>query len=161
MSDPDTSSGKTSGAPPPHEQQANPTRQPRRVHPDLGASTSPSPGSTADIGRAAQRRAGTPLASWNSERDLWERPYQADLFSELLDVYSETWPTSVSMRKSVAYELPMWVPAMPGSATSSSPSDETLLPTPTTRDYKDNVIRREPHRPDDTDTLSRALADLI
>ena len=44
---------------------------------------------------------------------------------------------------------------------TSSPSDETLLPTPTTRDYKDNVTRREPHRPDDTDTLSRALADLI
>lgn len=35
------------------------------------------------------------------------------------------------------------------------------LPTPTTRDYKDNRIRREPHRPDDTDTPSRALADLI
>ena len=35
------------------------------------------------------------------------------------------------------------------------------LPTPTSRDYKDSQIRREPHRPNDTDTLSRALADLI
>lgn len=34
-----------------------------------------------------------------------------------------------------------------------------LLPTPTSRDWKDTQIRREPHRPDDTDTLSRALAD--
>jgi hypothetical protein len=34
---------------------------------------------------------------------------------------------------------------------------ETLLPTPTTRDHKDNTIRREPHRPNDTDTLARAL----
>lgn len=32
-----------------------------------------------------------------------------------------------------------------------------VLPTPTSRDWKDNVIRREPHRPDATDTLSRAL----
>lgn len=34
-----------------------------------------------------------------------------------------------------------------------------LLPTPTRRDYKDNVVRREPHRPKATDTLSRALVD--
>ena len=32
-----------------------------------------------------------------------------------------------------------------------------LLPTPTARDYKDSEIRREPHRPDDVDTLARAL----
>jgi DNA (cytosine-5)-methyltransferase 1 len=36
---------------------------------------------------------------------------------------------------------------------------QRLLPTTTTRDYKDHMIRREPHRPDDTDTLSRALTD--
>ena len=32
-----------------------------------------------------------------------------------------------------------------------------LLPTPMARDYKDSEIRREPHRPDDVDTLARAL----
>ncbi|WP_230846390.1 DNA cytosine methyltransferase [Propionibacterium freudenreichii] len=32
-----------------------------------------------------------------------------------------------------------------------------LLPTPTARDVKDNRIARNPKRPDDTDTLSRAL----
>lgn len=32
-----------------------------------------------------------------------------------------------------------------------------MLPTPTARDYKDSEIRREPHRPDDVDTLARAL----
>src|SRR5690606_33679923 len=37
---------------------------------------------------------------------------------------------------------------------------EHLLPTPTRRDHKDHMIRREPHRPNDTDTLSRALADV-
>ena len=35
-----------------------------------------------------------------------------------------------------------------------------VLPTPTTRDHKDHMIRREPHRPDDTDTLARALTEV-
>lgn len=35
----------------------------------------------------------------------------------------------------------------------------SLLPTPTSRDWKDTRIRREPHRPNDIDTLSRALTD--
>lgn len=35
-----------------------------------------------------------------------------------------------------------------------------LLPTPTSRDWKDHTIRREPHRPEDTDTLARALTDV-
>ena len=34
-----------------------------------------------------------------------------------------------------------------------------MLPTPTARDWKDTKIRREPHRPGDMDTLSRALTD--
>lgn len=37
---------------------------------------------------------------------------------------------------------------------------QRLLPTPTARDHKDHTIRREPHRHDATDTLSRALADV-
>jgi hypothetical protein len=57
----------------------------------------------------------------------------------------------------MAFALPTWAQRTDGSASSSSP----LLPTPTTRDYKDSQVRREPHRPDDTDTLSRALADLL
>jgi DNA (cytosine-5)-methyltransferase 1 len=36
-----------------------------------------------------------------------------------------------------------------------------LLPTPTRRDFKDTEIRREPHRPDDVDTLARALTDVL
>ena len=102
-----------------------------------------------------------PLARWNPTRDCWETTQQASLLSEHWDVFSATWPSSGMTRNGVAYALPTWAPAMAASECSSSPSDGTLLPTPTTRDYKDNVIRREPHRPDDTDTLSRALADLI
>ena len=44
-----------------------------------------------------------------------------------------------------------------GHGASLSIEAQRLLPTTTTRDYKDHEIRREPHRPDDTDTLSRAL----
>jgi hypothetical protein len=36
-----------------------------------------------------------------------------------------------------------------------------LLPTPTRRDYKDTECRREPHRPDDVDTLARVFAPLL
>ena len=103
----------------------------------------------------------TPLAIWNTARDVWETPQTEGLFCEHSDVFSETWPSSVSMRKSAVYALPTWEPAMDDSGYSCSHGDVRHLPTPTTRDYKDTQIRREPHRPDDTDTLSRALADLI
>ena len=132
-----------------------------------------------------------PLARWNPTRDCWETTQQASLLSEHLDVYSETWPTSGMTRSGVAYRLPAWEPPTDGSESSSllptplasegakgtmQPASERegqghqpylanvivgLLPTPTSRGWKDNKIRREPHRPDDTDTLSRALADLI
>lgn len=36
-----------------------------------------------------------------------------------------------------------------------------LLPTPTSRDYKDNVVAINPNRPNDRDVLSRALVDLL
>lgn len=100
------------------------------------------------------------IATWNPGRDLWETGTQ-DLFGHS-DVYSETWPTSGSMRNGVAYELPTWEPHTDASGSSSLPNDETRnLPTPTTRDWKDNVIRMEPHRPNDTDTLARALTVLL
>jgi len=35
------------------------------------------------------------------------------------------------------------------------------LPTPTARDYKDTTVRMEPHRPNDTDTINRAVASLL
>jgi DNA (cytosine-5)-methyltransferase 1 len=47
-----------------------------------------------------------------------------------------------------------------GNGNGHGPSlaiEALLLPTPTTRDHKDHKIRREPHRPNDVDTLSRAL----
>ena len=93
------------------------------------------------------------LATWNPERDVWETD-QGDLISGHLAVFSGTWPTSGMTRSGVAYARPTSEPATDDSGCS-------YLPTPTVRDFKDNRIRREPHRPNDTDTLSRALADLI
>ena len=100
-----------------------------------------------------------PLARWDRARSAWVTT--ESLLCEHLDVFSGTWPTSGMTRSGVAYELPTWEPATDGSGCSCSPGDVRHLPTPTSRDYKDSQIRREPHRPDDTDTLSRALADLI
>ena len=83
---------------------------------------------------------------------------QADLFSDLgWAPFCGPWPTSGMSRGSTLYALPTWAQRTDGSASSSS----RCLPTPTTKDYKDSQVRREPHRPDDTDTLSRALADLL
>lgn len=92
-----------------------------------------------------------PIASWNSQRDVWETD-QGDLISGHLAVFSETWPTSGSMRNGTAYESPTSADATDDGACSSWRG----LPTPTSRDYKDSQVR-----PNDTDTLSRALADLI
>ena len=92
-----------------------------------------------------------PLATWSRARDAWETG-ETSLLCGHSDVFSETWPTSGTTRNGVASGRPTWVPATSDSVSSSSHGDETL-PTPTVRDY------REPHRPDATDTLSRALAD--
>ena len=39
--------------------------------------------------------------------------------------------------------------------------ERTLMPTPTTRDYKDSSVTVAKHRPEDKDTLNRALAHLF
>ena len=67
-----------------------------------------------------------PIASWNSQRDVWETD-QGDLISGHLVVFSETFPTSGSMRNGTVYARPTWVPATDDSACS-------YLPTPTSSD---------------------------
>ena len=64
-----------------------------------------------------------PFATWNAERDVWETD-TLSLFSEHLDVFSETWPASGSMRNGTAYERQML--AHPTAA----PAISLLLPTP-------------------------------
>lgn len=65
------------------------------------------------------------LANWNTARDAWEKPDTEGLTCGHLDVYSETFPTSGSMRSGVVSELPKWEAVTPGSGSSS------LLKTPT------------------------------
>jgi hypothetical protein len=36
-----------------------------------------------------------------------------------------------------------------------------MMPTPTARDYKDTTVEPAKHRPEDTDTLNRAIAHLL
>ena len=64
------------------------------------------------------------LASWNRERDVWERGVMG-LFSEHLDVFSETLPTSGMTRGGQLFELQMLEPRIGGRDSLS------LLPTPT------------------------------
>lgn len=80
-----------------------------------------------------------PFATWNAERDVWETN-TLSLFSEHLDVYSETWPASGSMRNGTAYERPTseHPTVAPGTSLSPSPAippaAPMLLPTPRTSD---------------------------
>ena len=108
-------------------------------------------------GRTSEARSPrAPLARWNPNRDCWETD-RVDLLSGLSDVWSETWPTSGTWADGSVYESPTWADVMEDSASSCSP----VLPTPTVRDYKDSCIGVAHHRPEDRDTLSRALVDLI
>ncbi|ANQ38583.1 DNA methyltransferase [Arthrobacter phage vB_ArtM-ArV1] len=75
------------------------------------------------------------LASWNSETGQWETA-QMDLFSELSEPFSGTWPTQGMTRNGVAYALPTWAPPMADSAFSGLESGETsstLFKTPTSQ----------------------------
>lgn len=99
-----------------------------------------------------------PIATWNPARGVWETQ-AVNMLCVHSELYSETWPTSGSMRSGVAYELPTWVPHTAGSECSSPlgrlfatptaaihtggpPQDSKgkrdlrldLLPTPTTSD---------------------------
>ena len=87
-----------------------------------------------------------PLARWNSQRDVWETA-ETPIFGPS-DVYSETWPTSGTMRNGVAYELPTWEQRTTGSASFSSP----LYPTPAASDWKRDDypadrLRKSPNLP--------------
>lgn len=90
-----------------------------------------------------------PIAQWNPARDVWETPETEDLFCEHLDVFSETWPTSGSMRNGTAYALPTSEPATADGESSLLPTPRAtrggsntetveLLPTPTTQDAANN-----------------------
>lgn len=78
-----------------------------------------------------------PLAKWNPARDVWEtQTGQTSLFCEHSDVYSETFPTSGTMRDGVVYQLPEWVPPTGDSEFSYSQHAGDLLGTPRASEWK-------------------------
>ena len=81
---------------------------------------------------------------WNPQRQLWETE-QADLFSERLEPFLETWPISGMTRRGQLLPLEMSGHPIGGNECSSSPQ----LPTPRRTDFqgKDPVGEWTRHSP--------------
>ena len=93
-----------------------------------------------------------PLARWDRDSSCWRTSPDTSLWD--LPMSLGTLPRSGMTRAGSLYELPM--PELPTVAPASS-----SLPTPMARDWKDTSIAAAAHRPDDEDTLSRALHHLL
>jgi hypothetical protein len=85
-----------------------------------------------------------PVAIWNTVRGVWEKPETVSLLCEHLELFSESWMTSGSMRNGVVYELPMRERLTSDSEFSSS-LGKVSVPTPTASDHswdRDKVERK-------------------
>ena len=67
-----------------------------------------------------------PIVKCNTVRSVWEKPLTENLLCEHLEVFSETWPTSGTMRNGQVFELPMQELHTIDTESSSSP----ILRTP-------------------------------
>lgn len=76
------------------------------------------------------------IGEWNPELRIWTVPAVQASFFELLAPYSATWPTSGSMRNGQAFALRRSALHTSASASSSSLTGATPLPTPRARDWK-------------------------
>ncbi len=85
-----------------------------------------------------------PIAQWNPLRMLWETG-QGDLFSEHLEPYSETFPTSGMTRNGALLPLPTLALATGAKGCSSLP----LLPTPSVADGMGGHATRSGSRSDE------------
>jgi hypothetical protein len=94
-----------------------------------------------------------PIAEWNTARGVWEVPGMANLFCEHLELFSETWLTSGTMRNGQVFALPMQEHPTTDSASLSSPT----LPTPAARDGKDGQAEHQRDGVVQTDTVARAI----
>ena len=95
---------------------------------------------------------GTPFAYYDPASSSL-KTYEDTLLSDSIP-FSGRLPKWGTLHGGVLYERPTPVPR-------TVESDFSSLPTPTAREGKDPFIERVKHRPDDTDTLSRALAHLL
>jgi hypothetical protein len=73
------------------------------------------------------------LAVWNTELKLWIKPTEG-LFSERLELFSATWPTSGMTQNGQAFELPMQVLHTKDSEFSSLHNQDQRFGTPNTMD---------------------------
>jgi len=77
-----------------------------------------------------------PTQTWNTARGVWEKQGIANLLCEHWELFSETWPTSGTMRNGKVYALPTLGPRITDSEFSSLPTQDTrLMPTPNTMDH--------------------------
>ena len=86
------------------------------------------------------------IAAWNPTRELWETQ-QADLFSERLEPFSETWPTSGMTLGGRLFPLP-------ASAHHIGGSECLLLPSPVAQQSgstPEKHLARKPGRTQVTD----------
>ena len=93
-----------------------------------------------------------PLMRFDQDTQSWRTSLDTSLWD--LPMLSLTLPASGLMRNGELFARPML--ERPINATDSS-----SLPTPTARDHKDTTVRMEPYRPNDTDTINRAVASLM
>lgn len=75
-----------------------------------------------------------PIAIWSRALGIWEVPETENLLCEHSDVFSETWPTSGSMRNGRVFVPLTSEPRTSGTASSSLPGRVTTLPTPRVSD---------------------------
>ena len=87
-----------------------------------------------------------PLAKWNTARDVWEKPEAQNIICGHSDVYSETFPTSGSMRNGAAYQLPTKGPRTHATERSSLQPGEVLLRTPTASEVGGGMMHPEKAR---------------
>lgn len=92
------------------------------------------------------------LATWNPARSVWETTQ--GMFCGHLELYSETWPSSGSMRNGQVFERPTSAPPTADSASSSSPG---LLRTPAAAEAEGGP--RDRNRPGATMRLSDQIRE--
>ena len=95
---------------------------------------------------------GMPFTRYDPDTRSWRTCQDTSLWD--LPMSSPTLPKSGSMRNGELTERPTLEPHTVENEYSS-------LPTPTARDYKDTMVEVAKHRPEDTDTLNRAMAHLL
>lgn len=99
----------------------------------------------------------TRLGTWNRARGVWETTV-SNMLCGHLEPFSETWPTSGSMRSGSVFQRPASVPLMDDSGSSSSLGPQiALLRTPAAAEAEGGP--RDRNRPGATMRLSDQIRE--